>query len=330
MVNVVLAGKYPTGTCEKLRAMLPKEQFKLRAVDTREAYDAMTDAEIMILRIFEAPREMMVNNPNLKMILRWGTGYDSVDIRVAGERGILVTNTPGANAGAVSELAVMLMLAVGRKLLCHTKSLSQGEWSKNTYLNSSFCLNNELVGIIGGGNIGRQVAAKVQAFGARVQYYDPYRLPAELEEKCHMTYVPLETLIRTSDIISLHVPLLDTTRHILGAEEMKRMKDGAIIINTARGGLVDDDALVQAVRSGKLAGAGLDGVEREPLPAGDPLLIEPNIIVTPHIGGGTADIGDVIMPMLVQDIQDFTAGKEPAHIVNKSYLTSITGIHPVA
>ena len=98
------------------------------------------------------------------------------------------------------------------------------------------------------------------------------------------------------------------------------MKDGAIIINTARGGLVDDEALVRAVRSGKLAGAGLDGVEREPLPAGDPLLTEPNIIVTPHIGGGTADIGDVIIPMLVQDIRNFAAGKKPEHVVNWKFL----------
>ncbi len=309
MVNVVLAGQYPAGTFEKLRVMLPEAQFGLKAVDTLEAYDAMTDAEIMILRIFKAPKEVILRNPKLKMILRWGAGYDSVDIQAA-----------GANAGAVSELAVMLMLAVGRRLLCHTRSLSQGEWSKNTYLNSSFCLNNKLVGIVGGGSIGRQVAAKVQAFGARVQYYDPYRLPTELEEQCRMTYVPLETLIETSDIISLHVPLLDSTRHMLGVEEMKRMKDGAIIINTARGGLVDDEALVRAVRSGKLAGAGLDGVEREPLPAGDPLLTEPNIIVTPHIGGGTADIGDVIIPMLVQDIRNFAAGKKPEHVVNWKFL----------
>lgn len=322
MMNVVLAGQYPVGTYEKLRAMLPREQFELKAVDTQEAYNAMTDAEIMILRIFKAPREVIERNPNLKMILRWGAGFDSVDIQAAGERGILVTNTPGANAGAVSELAVMLMLAVGRKLLCHTESLARGEWSKNTFLNSSFCLNNKLVGIVGGGNIGRQVAAKVQAFGARVQYYDPCRLPTELEETCRMTYVPLETLIETSDIITLHVPLLDSTRHMLGGEEMKRMKDGAIIINTARGGLVDDEALVRAVRSGKLAGAGLDGVEREPLSAGDSLLTEPNIIVTPHIGGGTADIGDVIMPMLAQDIQDFAAGNEPKHVVNKAHLKS--------
>ena len=180
----------------------------------------MTDAEIMILRIFKAPKEVIERNPNLKMILRWGAGFDSVDIEAAGARGILVTNTPGANANAVSELAVTLMLTVYRKILEHTDSLRSGVWSKNTYLNSSFSLFGKTVGIVGGGNIGRQVALKVQAFGASVQYYDAFRLPA-----------------------------------------------------------------------------------------GHELLTTPGIVVTPHVGGGTADIGDVIMPMLAKDICDFADRK---------------------
>lgn len=321
MLKVVLAGTYPIHTFEKLRALLPKESFELTAVDTPEKYEAMTDAEIMILRIFKAPREVMEKNPRLKMILRWGAGFDSVDIEAAGKRGILVTNTPGANANAVSELAVLLMLAVGRKLLCHTECLKKGEWSKNTFLNSSFCLNNKLLGIVGAGNIGRQVAAKVQAFGASVQYYDPCRLPEKMEKEFHLTYVPLEELVRTSDVLSLHVPLTEQTHHMLGEKEIAAMKDGAIIINTARGGLIDDHALAEAVKSGKLGGAGLDGVENEPLEPGNELLAEPRIIVTPHIGGGTADIGDVIIPMLVQDIIDYSKNKEVKHAVNQKYLT---------
>ena len=266
MLNVVLAGTYPAGTFDQLRAALPADRFTVTAVDTPEDYEAMTDAEIMILRIFKAPREVMQRNPGLKMILRWGAGFDSVDIQAAGERGIYVTNTPGANANAVSELAVMLMLAVGRKLLCHTESLRSGVWSKNTFLNSSFCLHNKLVGVVGGGHIGRQVAAKVQAFGARVQYYDPYRLSPQLEQSSGMTYVPLAELLRTSDIITLHVPLLDSTRHMIGAQELQSMKPGAILINTARGGLVDDTALAAAVRTGHLSGAGLDGLSGNPCP----------------------------------------------------------------
>ena len=313
-------GTYPNHTYERLRAALPADQFELAAVSDPQEYEKMTDAEIMILRIFKAPKEVIRRNPKLKMILRWGAGVDSVDVEEASRQGILVTNTPGANANAVSELAILFMLAVSRKLLCHIRSLEQGQWSKNTFLNSSFCLHNKLVGIVGGGNIGRQVAKKVQAFGARVQYYDAFRLSPEQEESLQMPYVSLEELLSTSDIVTLHVPLLDSTRHMIGTEELERMKPGAILINTARGGLVDDDALLQAVRAGKLAGAGLDGVEREPLPADDPLLHEPNIIVTPHVGGGTADLGDVIIPMLVQDILDFSRGNMPVHTVNRAAL----------
>ena len=146
MMKVVLAGTYPAHTYEKLRKLLPADQFDFVAVDSQEAYDAMTDAEIMILRIFKAPKEVIERNPNLKMILRWGAGFDSVDIEAAGARGILVTNTPGANANAVSELAVTLMLTVYRKILEHTDSLRSGAWSKNTYLNSSFSLFDKTVG----------------------------------------------------------------------------------------------------------------------------------------------------------------------------------------
>ena len=320
-MKVVLAGKYPARTFETLKELLPESQFELEAVDTPEAYEAMTDAEIMILRIFKAPAEVIERNKNLKMILRWGAGYDSVDIQAAGERGILVTNTPGANAGAVAELAVMLMLAVGRKLLCHHDSLRQGEWSKNTFLNSSYSLNNKVVGIIGAGNIGRQVARRVQAFGAKTQYYDEFKLTPAVETEFSLPYVTFEELIKTSDIITLHIPLTDQTKHIIGAKELERMKPGAIVINTARGGLVDDCALAAAVRDGRLRGAGLDGVEREPLSPDDELLQDPNIIVTPHVGGGTADIGDVILPMLAQDIQDFADGNDVKHVVNREYLS---------
>ena len=320
MLKVVLAGTYPAHTYEKLRKLLPADQFDFVAVDRQEAYDAMTDAEIIILRIFKAPKEVIERNPKLKMILRWGAGFDSVDIEAAGAKGILVTNTPGANANAVSELAVTLMLTVYRKILEHTDSLRKGAWSKNTYLNSSFSLYGKMVGIVGGGNIGRQVAAKVQAFGAETQYYDAFRLSPEMEEQFNMKYVSLEELIRTSDVVTLHVPLLDSTRHMIGADQLRAMKDGAVIINTARGGLVDDKELCAAVKAGKLLGAGLDGVEEEPLPAGHELLTTPGIVVTPHVGGGTADIGDIIMPMLAKDIRDFAATGDCAHVVNRKYL----------
>ncbi len=254
------------------------------------------------------------------MIMRWGAGFDSVDIEEAGKHGIYVCNTPGANAYAVAELTVALMLAVGRKLICHDRAIHQGEWSKNTFLNLTRTLNNKVVGIIGGGNIGRQVASRVQAFGSTVQYYDPFRLPEEMEEKLHMKYVGLEELIRTSDVITLHVPLMDSTRHMIGEKEIEKMKDGAILINVARGGLMDDEAVVNAVNSGKLSGAGIDCVEEEPAKPGSLILENPNIIVTPHVGGGSADISDVMFPMITGNIELLAIGKELKYVVNKQYL----------
>jgi D-3-phosphoglycerate dehydrogenase len=319
-LKVVLAGNYPAGTFEKLAMALPQEKFLLAIADTVEKFEAVTDADILILRTFGAAEDVMACNKNLKMIMRWGAGYDSVDIREAGARGILVTNTPGANAYAVSELAVLLMLAVGRRLFCHNDSLKAGQWSKNTFLDKSFSLNNKLVGIIGGGNIGRQVAQKVQVFGATVQYYDPFRLPESTEQVLNMAYVSLEQLIATSDIVTLHVPLTEENRHMIGKEQIDAMKTDAILINVARGGLVDDDALLAAVQSGHLLGAGIDCVEHEPLPMGHPMLENPNIIITPHIGGGTCDLATAIIPMLVEDIISFAEKKTVAHVVNGLFL----------
>ena len=320
MTKVILAGQYPAHTFETLQELLKDLPVELKAVDTPEAYDAMTDAEIMILRIFKAPKAVIERNPNLKMIMRWGAGFDSVDIEAAGQRGILVTNTPGANADAVSELAVLLMLAVGRKILCHTTCLRKGVWSKNDFINSSFTLVNKTVGILGAGNIGRKVAQRVQAFGAKTVYYDPFRLSEEREKAFNLKYMPLEELLPVCDIITLHLPLTDGTKHLIDAAAIEKMKTGAILINTARGGLVDDCALFKAVESGKLLGAGLDGVEREPLQPDDELFTNDNIIVTPHVGGGTADIGEAIMPMLVEDIRLFLNGESPKFVVNRQFL----------
>ena len=320
MTNVILAGQYPAHTFETLQELLKDLPVTLKAVDTPEAYEAMTDAEIMILRIFKAPEAVIARNPKLKMIMRWGAGFDSVDIEAAGKRGILVTNTPGANADAVSELAVLLMLAVGRKLLCHTSCLRKGVWSKNDFINSSFTLVNKTVGILGAGNIGRKVAQRVQAFGAKTVYYDPFRLSEEREKAFNLKYMPLDELLPVADIITLHLPLTDDTKHLIDGAAIEKMKPGAIVINTARCGLVDDCALFQAVQSGKLLGAGLDGVEREPLQPDDELFTNDNIVVTPHVGGGTADIGEAIMPMLVEDIRLLLAGDQPRFVVNRQFL----------
>lgn len=156
--RVVLAGKYPQGTFERLKAALNRDTFDFVKVENEEEYNSMKDADILILRVFKAPRKIIDNNKNLKIIMRWGAGYDSVDVDYASKKGIIVTNTPGANAYSVAELTIMLMLAVGRKLLSHQECLKNGIWSKNAFINESYSLNNKTLGIIGAGNIGRRVA----------------------------------------------------------------------------------------------------------------------------------------------------------------------------
>ena len=320
MKKIALAGKYTPEAVEAFRTALAGEDCEIAVVNTPEAYAALTDADAMVLRVFKAYKADIERMPDLKLICRWGVGVDSVDVPFASSRGIMVTNTPGANAYAVAELAVTLMLAVGRNLMFHNKSIQSGVWSRTMFTDNAVSLNGKKVGIIGGGNIGRQVARRVHAFGATVQYYDVFRLSPEMEKEFDMTFTDLDDLLKTSDVVTIHVPLLDSNHHMLNADKLALMKKGAILINTARGGLVDDKALLAAIDEGRLMGAGLDCVEDDPLPAGHPLLNHPNIVITPHVGGNTSDLATVMVPMIADNLKKFLHGEKPRFIVNEKDL----------
>ena len=319
-MKIALAGPYPQGTLERFQQLLPGHEVV--PVLTQEEYDAPSDVQCIIVRVLKTPESVLENKPELKAVIRWGAGYDSVDIQAAGRRGILVMNTPGVNAYAVAELALGMMIMLNRKVLGYWHNARQGNWDRGAFAASSLSLNHKTVGIVGGGNIGRRVAALVQALGARVLYYDVFRMPPEREEQLEMTYAPLDELVAQSDLISLHVPLLDSTRHIIGAEQLARMKPTACLINTARGGLVDDAALLQALREGCLAGAGLDCVEEEGSQVTQDLLSAPNVLVTPHIGGSTADLADAMIPAIAEKIQALAEGGRAENVVNREYLPS--------
>ena len=230
----------------------------------------------------------------------------------------MVINTPGVNAYAVAELALGMMIVLNRKVLGYWKNTQQGNWDRGAF--TSLSLNHKTVGIVGGGNIGRRVAALVQALGAQVVYYDAFPMAPEREKELSMTYLPLDELVEQADLVTVHVPLLDSTHHIIGKEQLARMKPSACLINTARGGLVDDEALVQALRDGKLAGAGLDCVEDESSAATAALLELPNVLVTPHIGGSTADLADAMIPTIAEIIISLTEGGDIKNVVNREYL----------
>lgn len=316
-MKVVLAGPYPAGTLEQLHALLPEHEIV--PVLEQAEYDTMTDAECIIVRILKTPAEVIQSNPHLKAVIRWGAGFDSVDIEAAGAQGVPVANTPGLNAYAVAELSIGMMIALMRRLPDYQCGVRHGSWDRGAF--PSYSLNRKTVGVVGGGNIGRRVAALAQALGADVIYYDAFRLLPERELQLSMTYVPLEELMARADVVTVHVPLIESTKHIIGAEQLSRMKPTACLINTARGGLVDDAALLTSLREGRLSAAGLDCVEDESSPVTEELLKLSNVIVTPHIGGSTADLSEEMIPNIAGKIRSLAEGRELDNIVNRQFLS---------
>ena len=219
---------------------------------------------------------------SLRVIARYGVGVDNVDLEAAAARGIVVTNTPGANATSVAELTVTLLLLLARPVLPAAAATRAGQWPRT----SGLSLAGKTVGLLGLGAIGREVAGRLSGFDCRLLGYDV--APDEGFARSHqVTLVALEELLAQSDFLSLHVPLLPATRGFVDEAFLAAMKPGAYLINTARGELVDEAALLRALESGHLAGAALDAFVQEPPDAGSPLLALPQVIATPHMGAHT-------------------------------------------
>lgn len=318
-MKVCLAGTYPAGTMEQFKAALPETEFDIFEASTQEEFDTVTDADAVVLRVLKMPAPTIERFSNLRMIMRWGVGFDSVDIQKAGEKGIPVCNTPGANAYAVAELAVALMINTGRHLFGYFENIKKNMWDRE-FFKKNLTLNMKTVGIIGGGNIGRQVAKRVQAFGAKTVYYDAFRLSEEMEKAFEMQYMELDELLSSSDIVTLHVPLTDETRHLINADRLSMMKKDAIVINTARGGLVNDASLLEALKADRIFGAGLDCLEQEKSEVSSELMTLKNVVITPHIGGTSSDLGTSIIPMIIDNLKLLASDNEIKFVVNKEYL----------
>lgn len=247
----------------------------------------------------------------LKVISRYGAGYDRVDIQAAKKKGILVTNTPGVNAEAVGELAMALILSAARKVTHLNETTRGGEWLRSTGVE----LKDKTIGIMGLGSIGKVVARCAKGFEMNVAAYDPYINEAYCKE--HKIQVcTFDELLEISDIISLHLPLLDTTRHLIGKDAFSKMKPNAILVNTSRGGIVDEDAACDALKSGHLGGLGLDAFEVEP-PRNTSLFEFPNVVATPHTGAHTKEATSQMAAASVQNLIDVLEGKDCLYIVNK-------------
>jgi glyoxylate reductase len=261
----------------------------------------------------------------LRIVANMAVGYDNIDVKCATQYGIYVTNTPDVLTEATADLAFALLLAVARRIVEGDHFVRWGEWWRSgTAFHPSMLLGVELygktIGVIGMGRIGRAVARRARGFGLKVIYYSRRRLSEEDEKALGAEYVDLETLLARSDFISIHVPLTNETRHMINEERLRRVKRGAIIINTSRGAVIDTKALVRALEEGWIAGAGLDVYEEEPLNPNHPLTRFKNVVLTPHIGSATRETRLAMAMLAVENLIAFAMGREPPTLVNKEVL----------
>lgn len=269
----------------------------------------LKDCDGYIAGLDEITGKVLDSCPNLKVISRYGSGYDCVDLKAAHSRGITVTNTPSVNAEAVGELAFGLVLSLARNIPFLNQQTRDGNWPRFTGME----LAGKHMGIIGLGAIGKVVARCAQGFSMHVCAYDPF-LDSEYAEKNHIRACSLEELISSADVISLHLPLTPSTKYMINQEAIAKMKDGVIIINTSRGGIIDEVSIYEALVSGKVGGLGLDAFEVEP-PVNSPLLRLKNVISTPHTGAHTREAKEHMADLAVRNLIDVLTGKECRYII---------------
>jgi D-3-phosphoglycerate dehydrogenase len=253
--------------------------------------------------------------PGLRVIARNGIGYDNVDVAAATERGIAVCNTPDGPTVSTAEHAVTLMLLVAKNIRAAETALRTGATAGYYIRHEGIELDGKVLGLVGFGRIARHVARIAAGLGMRITTYDPF-LPASAIPAGIDRADTLEALLGVADVVSVHVPLTEASRGLFGAAAFASMKPGAVFINTARGGLVDHDALLEALDTGRLFGAGLDVTDPEPLQVGEPLLGRDDVVVTPHIASGTVDGKARIFRVAFEQAMAVVEGRRPEHLVN--------------
>ena len=301
---------------EVVRRAAPPE-LELRFADS---YDeavqmALVEPAQFLLPGFAPVSAAMLHCANrVRMIQKWGIGIDSIDLDAVRKRGVVLAITAGANAAPVAELAIALMLAVYRRIPYVNRAMREGRWPTPEMRETCFQITGKTVGLVGFGAIGRMLARRLRGFDAQVIYFDTQVADSDTEAQLQARHVGLDELLRCSDIVSLHAPLTAQTTRMVNANSIARMKDGAVLINTARGALVDEQALYQALVSGKLRGAGLDAFDPEPPAKDNPLLSLDQVVVTPHAGGGVFDNVDHVARHALGNIMRFLRGEPLAAV----------------
>ena len=270
----------------------------------------------IVSQLMDPIRETVLSTPGLKIVSNVAVGFDNIDVAAATAHKVMVTNTPGVLDDATSDFAFTLLMATARRIVEADNFTRQGKfkgWAIDMMLGAD--VFNATLGLIGVGRIGRGVAHRARGFNMRVLYYDPHPLPPDAEQQLGATRVDLGRLLAESDFVSVHVPLTDETRHLLSTPQFAQMKPSAILINTSRGPVIDEAALVDALKANKIAGAGLDVYEREP--AVHPgLLAMANVILAPHIASATTRTRSEMSAMAARNMATAIRGGRPPNLLN--------------
>jgi D-3-phosphoglycerate dehydrogenase len=318
---VVIPGDFPplvsrSSCLDRLRDFADIVLHTDRPATDQEKADRLRDADILLNSrgSLKIPRSVLQQLPGLRMIAVCGIGYDAIDLPTANEQSIVVSNIPGRTAPVVAEHAVALMLAVARRVAWMTAELKSGHWRGDL----GIALNGRQAGIIGTGNIGCETIRLCRAIGMTVVAWSLHPDQAKAD-RLGFRYVSFEELLQTSDVVSLHTRLSDQTQNLISTRELATMKRSAILINTARGAIVDSAALANALHRGELFGAGLDVFDQEPLPADHPILQCEQVVLTPHTADQTQEGIDLLTQGCVDNIRAFLEGR-PVNVVNPDVL----------
>jgi glyoxylate reductase len=278
--------------------------------------EACRDVEGLMASAVRVSAEILAQAPRLHVVANVGVGYDNIDVGACTRRGILVTNTPDVLTEATADLAFALLMAAARRVVEGDRYVREGRWQHWLWnLLWGTDLYRKTLGVYGLGRIGKAVARRARGFSMRILYHDRVRATPEIEQELGAEFVEREALLREADFLTLHVPLTPATQHLIGARELALLKPTAYLINAARGPVVDEAALVEALQSGRIAGAGLDVFENEPRvhPA---LLALPNVVLTPHVGSATSETRLAMAMLAADNLLAGLEGRRPPNLVN--------------
>lgn len=309
--TIAIIDPFHPNILDAIRRAAPAEwTLSVTAAPTASAQAAtMAEADVALVMATPMPRSLLEQAPRLRFIQKLGAGVDRIDTGYCGARGIAVARLHAGNAIPVAEHTVLLMLAACRHLPQLDAATRAGRWDKEEARGENRHLHGKTIGIVGFGAIGRQVARLLSGFGVTLVYFDPVRASPSDEAAFGVRPLGLDALLAEADVVTLHLPLLPATEGLISAERIARMKPGALLVNAARGGLVDEEALAEALRSGHLFGAALDAFAEEP-PVGSPLLALPNTVVTPHCAGATIDNFASVASRAAENVGRFLRGED--------------------